>query len=623
MRKLVSFLIVLALLTAPLCLAEGSAVPSESPAGTAEPTQSAAMSLAPDEGQAANSGESAEPTKSADPPDGETEAPDGEAEVPDGKTETASEEPALTPNPDDEAWTLPDGGTLISGILKDVLDQCALGATVYIQSEEVVLAMDYTTALVEGFTFLPDPVKFEEDKFLVVLSDEPPEGVTAPDAEHDYLYAWVEEIPETATPSPEPTPEPPEMEILVDSEGYAPGTWSNVAPVFTLSGIPEGDARYAYAVIAYDERFIILSGNTFTSTDEGSYDLRFVILDGIGDVVAKSAKFELQLDFTPPAYVSAAMVANSYKKYDLYAEDALSGVAFYSNDGGGTWVEPSEAGTARFSGMPGDVIPAGMLLAVDAAGNVAAYEGDFYLPVKSSGGGGGGGGGSGDGDSSYSHSPSGEPVDLNPYNALELILPEEPMAELTMGETLLPLGVRLADADGLEIGEDYEATFTADLAVWGGVLDGDQDAEPDTLVLTVTDDPTIEGAYAYAFTFNGVVYRMLQNSGIDYLVFRVGDEMTAFSTAGFTAGTEYTRLKAGGVSTKAFDYEAVLEGDKAAREAFRMLLSLTVDEEGEERAYDVSGEEGGEMYYYDVQVGPAEMMDLPFGAWTPAQQDEQ
>jgi hypothetical protein len=69
------------------------------------------------------------------------------------------------------------------------------------------------------------------------------------------------------------------------------------------------------------------------------------------------------------------------------------------------------------------------------------------------------------------------------------------------------------------------------------------------------------------------------------------------------------------VSTKAFNYEAVLEGDKTAPDRFQMLLSLTVDDEGEEKNYDVTGEETGEMYYYDVQIGPVRMMDVPFGAW--------
>ena len=593
-RRIASILITLILIAAPLCVAEG---------GTEVPTASAAAATAsPTDG--AELAESAEPTESAEP------AAPGEVSV------------LPTPNPDDEAWTTPDGLALVSGLFKDVLDQCAPGAIVYIQSDEPVMAMDYTTELVKDFQFLPDPVKYEEDEFIVVLSDTAPEGVTQPDDGHGYLFAWVEEVPDPV-PTEAPTKEPEEMEIHVDAEGYNPGAWSNVVPAFTLSGIPAGDERYVYAVIAYDERFIILSGDTFTATDEGAYVLRFVILDGIGDVVAKSAKYELMLDFTPPAYVSASMVGNSYQKYELYAEDARSGIVGYSNDGGATWVAPDESGAARFTGVSGDVIPAGMLLAMDGAGNVAAYMDDFYLPVKGSGGGGGGGGGgSGDG-SGYSHSPSGEAVDLNPYNALELTLPEEPMAALTVGETLLPLALQLKDADGFDIPTDYEATFTAALAVWGGAedpdgaadADGAAEAEPDTLVLTVTDDPAIEGSYAYAFFFNGIVYRMLQNSGIDYLVFRVGDDVTAFSTAGFTAGTEYTRLKAGGVSTKAFNYEAVLEGDKAAPDQFQMLLSLTVDDEGEEKNYDVTGEETGEMYYYDVQIGPAQMMDVPFGAW--------
>ena len=38
-----------------------------------------------------------------------------------------------------------------------------------------------------------------------------------------------------------------------------------------LSGIPEGARGSNYADVAYDERFIILSGHTYTSRDEAEY----------------------------------------------------------------------------------------------------------------------------------------------------------------------------------------------------------------------------------------------------------------------------------------------------------------------------------------------------------------
>ena len=83
---------------------------------------------------------------------------------------------------------------------------------------------------------------------------------------------------------------------------------------------------------------------------------------------------------------------------------------------------------------------------------------------------------------------------------------------------------------------------------------------PDTLVLTAQIDPAITGDYAYIWRFNGVVYRLLFNSGIEYVVLQVGDHVAAFPTAGFTAGTAYTDLKAAGVSTRKFDYTIWMSG---------------------------------------------------------------
>ena len=162
------------------------------------------------------------------------------------------------------------------------------------------------------------------------------------------MRGWSKFPPPTATPTANP-----EIQISVSVEGYVPGVWSNVKPVFTLSGIPEGDGKHAYAVVAYDERFIILSGSTFTAIDEGTYEVRFVILDGIGDVVSMSAKYALMLDYAAPTYISVQMDGDSYTDYLAFAEDSLSGIAGYSNDGGATWIAPDEDGGARFVGQIG------------------------------------------------------------------------------------------------------------------------------------------------------------------------------------------------------------------------------------------------------------------------------
>ena len=127
----------------------------------------------------------------------------------------------------------------------------------------------------------------------------------------------------------------------------------------------------------------------------------------------------------------------------------------------------------------------------------------------------------------------------------------------------------------------------------------------------------MQGLMTYKFDFNGIAYRMLLNSGVDYLVFRIGDECAALRTEGFTAGSEFTRLKAAGVSTKKFDYTITLTADKAGQFPMEMALSVCVEHEGEVLEYMLTDDQTTDMYYYDVQLGGAEMLDVAFGAYEP------
>ena len=611
LKKIIALAVAGMLVLCCACPAEEleSTPPQEAPAPVE--TQAPAETQAPTETEA--------PAETQAP--AETEAP-AETQAP-AETETPAESasPAPTVNPECQAWFEAEDGQLVWGDLKDVLPLARKDATIYLREEvdQVLFVPDFTEETARDFKFLPDPDKYDPKRYEVLTACEAPEGVEAPDLEHDYLYVWVHEIPLAPTPQPGQ----PEIEISVDAPDYQPGKWSCVEPVFTLSGIPEGDERYVYAVVIYDERFVILSGDTYTARDEGVSDIRFAILDGLGDVVSMSAPYNLMLDYTAPTGLAAAAVEGSYTDYTVFAEDALSGVEAYSADGGVTWVSPNEEGLAAFSAAKSATIPAGQIQARDAAGNIAILEEDFMLPQKEPGGGGGGGGG--DGEKKPTHAPIGENLDLNPYNALDLELSTQPQTELTMGETVLPMTLSLVEAEDFTPDTDYQPTFLPSLDRWNAAADETADASdaqtparaPDTLLLTVSDDAQITGEYAYAFTFNGIVYRMLQNSGVDYVMLRVGDHCVAFSTAGFTAGTEYTRLKAAGVSTKKFEYVVTLRGNKADDADFQVEMRLSVDTDEEVLEYPLTEDTMQEMYYYDVQIGAPEMMRQAFGAYAP------
>ena len=588
-------------------------------------------------------------------PDAGTPTPGAGTPAPDAGTPTPgpSVTPSATPGPgipaDAEAWMAdPEDPTqIIAGKLEDLLKDFDANteAVIYIRSGEVLRVKDKTPNDVVKTTFLPDETVFEKDKFIVRVSEYDPalpaplngegtgEALEATPAPEVWLYIWVEEKPLEPTPSPTPKPGPIEMDIFVAAEAYVPNAWSCEAPTFTLSGMPEDARGYSYAVIAYDERFIILSGNSYTSRDEGEYSLRFAILDPIGDVCALSTRYDIKLDLTPPAYITASILAEGQPQFMLSSEDALSGLDAFSVDGGTTWVPAGEGGTYVHTGRLGEIYRQGMLMARDVAGNIIEYPTDFQIPepieYPSFGGGGGGGGGGGSGEPSINHTGD-EDVDTTPYGELDLVLPEGPMHGLTIGETPLELTLELDSAEGLELDTEvpYMPMFTAALARWteDGLKPWEPDAPeegedeahaalegPDTLVLTAVIDPAIEGGYAYIWHFNGLVYRLLFNSGVEYLVLQVGNHVAAFPTAGFTAGTAYTDLKAAGVSTRKFNYTIWMSGSTLDAMAGEMAVEATVDDE----VYPMSGDETQPMYYYGLYYGPTALLDVPFGAWTP------
>ena len=85
---------------------------------------------------------------------------------------------------------------------------------------------------------------------------------------------------------------------------------------------------------------------------------------------------------------------------------------------------------------------------------------------------------------------------------------------------------------------------------------------------------------------------------------RVGDHVTALSTAGFTAGTAYNALKSEGAASSEFAYSLWMgEPDPA--------LEMEVEARGARYLLN-AGE--GDMYYYDVYTGDMDMLSAAFGA---------
>lgn len=399
------------------------------------------------------------------------------------------------------------------------------------------------------------------------------------------------------TPTPEVTPEPtrtPGVTLEVTAEDYTPGVWTNITPTFTLSGIPEGSEEYVYGVFICNEKLILLSNdnNTYTPTDEGWTSVRFAVLDKLGDVQALSDQYDMLLDFTPPdgPYLSG----DDECKTVCYvtADDGLSGLNGISYDGGETWDEYTDPEQEMsFLGDVGDTVEAGEICVRDNAGNISYNAESFTFGKKKRTG-----TGTGTGAKPIHHVKETMDYSKANYDALELSVSDAPQTELSIGGTAINLSLR---------SEGQTEAFTAELTTWQTTAAETQTA-PNALVLTAASE-----AQSNVWHFGGEAYKLLYNSGVEYLVFASGDYIAVIPTAGFTGGTQYGKLKAGGVSTRKFEYTLIQ--DEALRET-----TLSVQVEGETYLLEENME--SPMYRYDVLVGTKDMMQNPYESYKPSKE---
>ena len=399
------------------------------------------------------------------------------------------------------------------------------------------------------------------------------------------------------TPTPEVTPEPtrtPGVTLEVTAEDYTPGVWTYITPTFTLSGIPEGSEEYVYGVFICNEKLILLSNgnNTYMPTDEGWTSVRFAVLDKLGDVQALSDQYDMLLDFTPPdgPYLSG----DDECKTVCYvtADDGLSGLNGISYDGGETWDEYTDPEQEMsFLGDVGDTVEAGEICVRDNAGNISYNAESFTFGKKKRTG-----TGTGTGAKPIHHVKETMDYSKANYNALELSVSDAPQTELSIGGTAINLSLR---------SEEQTEAFTAELTTWQTTAAETQTA-PNALVLTAASE-----AQTNVWHFGGEAYKLLYNSGVEYLVFASGDYIAVIPTAGFTGGTQYGKLKAGGVSTRKFEYTLIQ--DEALRET-----TLSVQVEGETYLLEENME--SPMYRYDVLVGTKDMMQNPYESYKPSKE---
>lgn len=578
-----------------------------------------------------------------------TDAPSTDAPATDAPTSTPAAGPAVLPMeseiPEDaQAWMLAEGGRAC-GSLAELVAYAAENTEIRLLLPEVMEIKDAPLAHLSSLKLMADEDAFEDGEYRVVISEESPETTEAPveldpaewaELEEDAtanLFVWVVKVEPDVSPEPSQPPEE-SASIAVEADDYRAAQWSPVHPTFALSGIPEGKS-WVYAAVIYDERIVVLSDNLYTAEEEGVYTVRFVILDEYGDIVDASEKYTLWLDHTQP---EVSVTIDSEKDYTMYIDlaDSMSGVQALSLDGGVNWMELNGESADAYTVCGKMTLEAGMVQVRDAAGNLWVSSESYELtkiPKDNFGGGwGGGSGGGGDSKPAKQHAKA-EPdskASEAEYDALAMELPEEPMRVLTIDGQELSLTLELTNAEGFEIPEEYQPTFTAELTAWTVEEEPlDDEEEPqvvdrpmDTLILTAVPEENLGDRFEYRWKFNGEVYRLLANSGVRYLALQIGDDMAVFPTEGFVGGTKYTELKMLGVSTKKFDYTVAmtfnLDPDHIpalSENDFSESCDIAVMTEVEDMKYVLTAEQKGEMYYYNVCLGPKTMMDVPYGAY--------
>ncbi len=520
------------------------------------------------------------------------------------------------------------------GTLEEVIAYAQANDTIALHTEKVMRLKEAPVQKLSTLKLMLDEDVFSGSDWEIVYYRENPDDTESPvrvdadtfkDAkESDTMELFVRV--EAVNVNPEET-EKPEITIAVDVDDYRVGAWSNVLPTFTLSGKPE-DGDYSYAVVVYDERIALMSENVYTAQTEGVYTVRFAILNPQGDIVSASERYTLMLDATAPE-VSANVDYETSYTLRLSASDAISGVSEISVDGGNTW-EPLEDGTEWvYTASSKTTIASGMLCVRDVAGNIWTNGEDYVLTKVSSGYSGGGGDG-GDGTKKPDHA-AGDREEKPDYDTVELVFPDEPMTVLTMGETELPLTLELSDSGDFEKPADYAAKFNAELRVWpkpveydedGNIVEAQEDPQPDTLVLSAVEEENMGNRFEYRWKVNGEVFRLLANSEIRYLVLNVHDNYAVFPTAGFTGGTQYTALRMSGFSVKSFDYTVAMSVNldpdhipSISKTDLCENCDIAIQVEADGAKYVMSAEQKGEMYFYDVTLGTAEMLEVPFGEY--------
>ena len=548
------------------------------------------------------------------------------------------EEPMMTAVPieEHEAWTVDGTDAIRFGTIGEMLALVQEKGCVYISTEEKVLVKDFRLFIMneekgQGIFFLPDEEVFNDEKYdyEVILSrtEEIEDRITQDDIDtakkktKTDIWFWVKKTKKprvTPTPTPGPTvtptvdPDPtkiplptgtaqPGAAINVKAKGEKRGEWSNKVPTYTLSGGTEGTS---YTVLLFDEELTGITGSTYQETHEGIRSIRFALIDEkTGDILDVSTRHTLMLDFSQPGLEAYADDEVDYRII-VCAEDEISGVTAVSVDSGKTWRKCGNGEEIAVTYKTRTVLPAGSIMARDAAGNVTVLESKIIADRVSGGGGWGGG-------HTVRHTQPGDGKDKNKtdqqqrdqrqatYLGFALTLPDEEVTMLTLADETVNLYVTGEAPDG----SVHLIPFTEALVRLP--LREDEGPDPETNALELKLSLADETECVLHFT--GEEKLRLRESRLNYLILAAGDKRLVISTDEILEGLDYEGLRREGVSETAFVYEIALGLD--GEEPDGMTVSL------DGQAWQLMAESTFLMHDVDIYIVTEEMLSIPMALW--------
>ena len=451
--------------------------------------------------------------------------------------------------------------------------------------------------------------------FKVIGDDDPVNNVTV--ASYDLYYISLTSATITG------------VTVLADGSALQDGMWLNGSePItFTVTDTVTPNT-YTYQLSTDGVHFNgFTEGSQLTLTNSTRFHTVYFRVIGDNDTVnnVKTVSFSLYYDNEAPALfckagTDMALYFFAGDNYSGFVTDgSVKNVTF---DGGATWsayltAYGQNVYTCHVAYTGSGTIPANKLGVKDRAGNITLWGSEIIISASGGGttGGGAFSGTGGTGSSSTSstvtvNAAASTDTTVTPYAGVDLVVDTGEMTQLIIGDQTLDLSLYRADATTEDTAGGEQTPFNATFAKWDADEQETTDAvdeDVDTLVLTATTDTG-----TYDWTFNGSVYKKLAASGIDYLVLQVGDQITALSTAGFTAGLRYNLYRAAGLASKAFDYTVHMGQDGTQ-------VEVSVDGQ----TYTLSDDKGGEFYYYDLYTGTRDLMDRPFGQGSASAEDQQ